>query len=68
MCSLLTPDEPAKAKMDSKTVTDVDDGTSGGNNTFSCKRGKLCQDDVAFLLWGYFDTSDCEVVVPSPGA
>ena len=66
--SLLTPDEPENPKMDPKTVTDDADGTSGGNNTFSCKRGKLCQDDVAFLLGGYFDTSDCEVVVPSSGA
>ena len=49
MYSVLTPDEPAKAKMDSKTVTDDADGTSGGNNT-SCKRGKLCQDNVAFYL------------------
>ncbi|MEW8547555.1 MAG: hAT transposon family protein [Candidatus Thiodiazotropha sp.] len=68
--SLLTADTPSKLQTDTKTETETDnaEGTRGGNNNnFSCKRGKLSQDDVAFLLGGYFDMSDCEVVVPSSG-
>ena len=67
--SLLAVDEPSKPKTETKTDEAEDEGIGGGNNnTFSCKRGKLSQDDVAFLLGGYFDTSDCTVVVPSSGA
>ena len=48
-------------------MTDVTDADSSNQNNqdFSCKRSKLSQDDVSFLLGGYFDTQDCEVVLPS---
>ena len=68
---LTTNEEHAK---DSQTETDEQmdgtDGDSGGhsNNVFACKRGKLSQDDVSFLLGGYFETKDCEIVVPSTAA
>ena len=60
--------------MDSQTETNVQmdgtDGDSGGlsNNVFACKRGKLSQDDVSFLLGGHFETKDSEIVVPSTAA
>lgn len=48
-------------------TTDVPnaDSSTERNQVFSCKRSKLSQDDVSFLLGGYFDTQDCDVVVPS---
>lgn len=48
-------------------MTDVTDADSSNQNNqvFSCKRSKLSQDDVSILLGGYFDTQDCEVVLPS---
>ena len=57
--------------MDSQIETNVQmegtDGDSGGhsNTVFTCKWGKLSQDDVSFLLGGYFETKDCEIVVLS---
>ena len=68
--ALLTTHEE-HAKMDSQIETNVQmDGTdsdSGGHSdtVFACKRGKLSQDDVSFLLGSYFETKDCEMVVPS---
>lgn len=68
--SLLTADDPNTDTTDSDSQTDDAEGATGGKaeEGFSCKRGKLTQEDVSFLLGGYFETKDCEIIKPSTGA
>ena len=70
--ALLTTNEEHAKDSQTETYKQMDgtDGDNGGhsNNVFACKRGKLSQEHVSFLLGGYFETKDCDIVVPSTAA